>query len=381
LVLLPQETQPPDGYRRVDDLAEGTYCLYAAPEHCPYTTPLNESLALLLTTSGSTGSRKLVRLSHDNLISNAKSIVEYLRIGTDERSIQSLPMQYSYGLSLINSHLLAGATIVLTPHSFMAREFWLDFDRTACTSFAGVPYTYELLKRLKFNPAARPTLRTMTQAGGGLSRTSLEYYGETAQRNGKSFFVMYGQTEATARISYVPPERLAEKIGSIGQAIPRGRLSLEPVENAPDLNQLVYEGPNVMLGYASGPHDLELGDTQNGVLRTGDLARVDEDGFYYVVGRMKRIAKVFGRRVNLVDLENELQNRFACRVAAVERENRIHFLVEQDEHTDLSELRAHAADFLSLIPLAIRANRVGPFPRTASGKIDYAALAAMQVGA
>ncbi|MFV1966633.1 MAG: AMP-binding protein [Pirellulaceae bacterium] len=381
LVLLPNEMAPPDGYRSSDRLADGGYRLDISPQHCPYATPLHASLALLLTTSGSTGSRKLVRLSHRNVASNAASIVDYLKIGSDERSIQSLPMQYAYGLSLVNSHLLAGATVVLTPHSFMTREFWLDFDRAGCTSFAGVPYTYELLRRLRFNPAGRPTLRTMTQAGGGLSASLLQYYHETAERNRKSLVVMYGQTEATARIAYVPPDRLSEKMGAIGQAIPQGRLSLEPIDDAPGLNQLIYEGPNVMLGYATGPGDLALGETQHGILRTGDLARVDEDGFYYVVGRMKRIAKVFGRRVNLADIENEMQDGFACRIAAVDRGNRIHLFVENDGDVDLTAMRAHAANFLSLMPLAIRVERIEAFPRTASGKINYSALTAVPPGA
>ena len=191
---------------------------------------LHPDLALLLTTSGSTGSPKLVRLTTRNLLSNASRIAEYLGLNTGERAVQSLPMHYSYGLSVLNSHLVAGGTVVLTPHSFMRPEFWRDADQERATSFAGVPYMYETLHRLRFDPARHPTLRTYTQAGGALRRDLIAHFHARVTEAGARLVVMYGQTEATARISYVPPERLGEKIGSIGMPIPGGRLRLEPLE-------------------------------------------------------------------------------------------------------------------------------------------------------
>jgi acyl-CoA synthetase (AMP-forming)/AMP-acid ligase II len=373
LILLPSHATELDGYRPTD-LLQGGYQVHVPLEERCYPADVHDSLALLLTTSGSTGSSKLVRLSYGNLESNAAAIVECLGIDATDRSIQSLPMQYAYGLSLINSHLRAGATVVLTPHSFVQREFWADFGRAQCTSFAGVPYMYELLRKLQFHVASQATLKAMTQAGGCLSVSMLSFYQQRAQRNGKAMFVMYGQTEATARIAYLPPERLADKLGAIGQAIPGGRLSLESLDESLDLNELVYHGPNVMLGYATRPSDLALGDTQHGVLRTGDLGRVDEDGFYYMVGRLNRIAKVYGHRVNLADIEDELSGRFACRVAAVERKDRIHVFVENGSGVDLTALRTHLARYVSLRPVAIQAEQIHEFPRTSSGKIDYSAL-------
>ncbi len=231
-------------------------------------TNIHESLALLLNTSGSTGSPKLVRLSHGNLQANAASIRQYLQLTSAERPITSLPMSYSYGLSVINSHLLAEGTLVLTDHGVLRREFWDSIDRYQCTSFAGVPYTYQMLLQTGLLLKRGTPLRTLTQAGGALAPEYVRQMYELALQRGFRFFVMYGQTEATARIAYVPFERLGEKVGSIGTTIPGGSLELDPATG-----ELVYTGPNVMMGYAESREDLARGDHLQGILRTGDLAR------------------------------------------------------------------------------------------------------------
>ncbi len=187
---------------------------------------LHDDLALLLTTSGSTGSPNLVRLSYRNLDANTASIVEYLEITEQERPITTLPMEYTYGLSVINTHLAVGGTLLLTTKTLMQKEFWSFFKEQQVTSFAGVPYTYEMLKRLRFSRMTLPSLRTMTQAGGKLSPELHREFAGFAQASGRRFFVMYGQAEATARISYLPHELSVEKCGSIGIAIPGGELSL-----------------------------------------------------------------------------------------------------------------------------------------------------------
>jgi acyl-CoA synthetase (AMP-forming)/AMP-acid ligase II len=331
-------------------------------------------LALLLTTSGSTGSPKLVRLSLNSIVANARSIVSYLALSEKERSIQGLPMHYSYGLSLINSHLMAGGTIVLTPHPFYATAFWQDFDRSACTSFAGVPYMYEMLTRLRFEPATHPTLRAMTQAGGGLRPDLIRAIHRRASQAGVRFFVMYGQTEATARISYVPPESLEEKAGSIGVPIPGGRLEMERVEDL-DACELVYSGANVMMGYAESAACLARGDELNGVLRTGDLARRDGDGYFYLTGRLKRIAKLFGRRINLAELENEIETAFPVRAAVVEGSQQLMVYLEAGGVSSAA-VRGHIARRLCVPPKFVAVSDVGAIPMTASGKKDYAAFAA-----
>jgi acyl-CoA synthetase (AMP-forming)/AMP-acid ligase II len=270
--------------------------------------------------------------------------------------------------------LLAGGTVVLNPYSFMQLEFWSVFDRTRCTSFAGVPYMYQLLHRLNLNPAARPSLRTMTQAGGALGEKLVAAYHRTAVRNRKRFFVMYGQTEATARISYVPADRLGEKTNTVGVAVPGGKLALEAVDGMDGQQQLVYSGPNVMLGYAQCPQDLSLKDSQRGTLRTGDLGSVDGDGFFSVSGRLRRFAKVFGRRVNLADIEAEVEAGFACRAAAVERGGKIRLYVEPYDSISLAEVRVQVASFLAERPHVVQVAKVDRIPLTPSGKKDYPAL-------
>jgi acyl-CoA synthetase (AMP-forming)/AMP-acid ligase II len=188
---------------------------------------------------------------------------------------------------------------------------------------------------------------------------------------------MYGQTEATARISYVPPERLGEKIGSIGIAIPGGRLRLEPLEHGGDLAaELVYEGDNVMMGYAEEPRDLALGDVQRGVLRTGDLATVDADGFFTLAGRLKRFAKLFGRRVSLEDVERELEAAFPVRAMAIDGGERLQVHFVTDDAVLVDAMVAHLAKFLAVPPGAIGVRRLAQLPLTASGKKDYRAVEA-----
>ena len=226
---------------------------------------INPELAMCLTTSGSTGSPKFVRLTAKNILANAESIAEYLEIDENERPITTLPMYYSYGLSVINSHLLKGATILLTDHTYAQREFWNFLKDQRATSIAGVPYTYEVLRRLRFFRMDLPYLKVMTQAGGKLNKDIAKEYIDYAAANGKKFFVMYGQTEATARMSYLPAEKSLEKYGSMGIAIPRGKLSLIDVdgkiitepETVGELFQNKFIGRNaevvaMMLGDAKG---------------------------------------------------------------------------------------------------------------------------------
>ena len=253
-----------------------------------------EELGLLLTTSGSTGSPKLVRQSYTNIQENAKSIAEYLKIDETERPITTLPMNYTYGLSIINSHILKGAAILVTQHTLMEREFWKFFRESEATSFGGVPYTYEILKKLRFFNMELPSLRYMTQAGGKLSPQLHKEFAEYAESHQKQFIVMYGQCEATARMAYLPAEKALEKYGSMGIAIPGGRLELIDVngkfiEKPDEVGELVYYGPNVTLGYAQEAGDLKKADERNGRLETGDMAKRDNDGFYYIVGRKKEI--------------------------------------------------------------------------------------------
>ena len=273
---------------------------------------IHKELAVLLTTSGSTGSSKLVRVSYKNLFSNAISIIEYLNISSKDTTITVLPFFYAYGLSVINSHIMAGACIVLNNRSVMDIEFWNKFNKNKVVSFAGVPYTFELLDRMNFYRMNLPELKYYTQAGGRLSTKLQEKFAQYALENEKKFYVMYGQTEATARIAYLPCEDCCTKIGSVGKAIPGGYIELinegKVVSKAKAQGELVYKGPNVTLGYAYEFEDLNKGDEWNGKLYTGDIAEYDEDGYLYIVGRKTRFIKIHGKRINLDDIEKLMIN-------------------------------------------------------------------------
>jgi long-chain acyl-CoA synthetase len=329
---------------------------------------IHPSLAVLLSTSGSTGSAKLVRLTLANLQANAESIVAYLGLGPEEKPVTSLPMAYSYGLSVINSHLLAGATLTLTEHGVLRREFWDTVDRHACTSFSGVPYSYQMLIETGLLNKRGRTLRTFTQAGGRLAESHIRQVHRLALERGARFFVMYGQTEATARISYVPAQELGAKVGSIGIAVPNGSLRLDAG------GELVYTGPNVMMGYAECRADLAKGDELHGVLRTGDLARQDDDGYFYLTGRIGRFLKMFGKRFNLEEVELLLQRRCATRLACFGHDDLLMVALEGGEGSAASTT---LRETYRLPTEAFRIVGVPELPRTPSGKIDYPLLAAM----
>lgn len=270
---------------------------------------IDEDLAIMLTTSGSTGSPKFVRQSYKNIQSNTAAIAEYLGIIPDDHAITTLPMSYTYGLSIIQSHLMAGAKIILTEQTFFDRGFWDFFREKGATTFGAVPYTYQMLDRLRFLRMNLPSLRYITQAGGRLGEALHLKFASGMREQGKALVVMYGATEATARMSYVPTDYAVEKAGSIGIAIPNGRFELIDIDGSiitesEKVGELVYYGDNVALGYAEYCSDLARGDEFGGRLETGDMAKRDEDGYYYVVGRKKRFLKIYGNRVNLAEVED-----------------------------------------------------------------------------
>ena len=342
-------------------------------EHEKKGPEINPELALCLTTSGSTGSPKFVRLSEKNVLANAEQIAEYLEIDGSERPVTTLPSYYSYGVSVINSHLIKGATILLTEGTVAQREFWSFMKEQKATSIAGVPYTYEMLKMLRFFRMDLPYLKTMTQAGGKLNKDIAKQYIEYAQEKGKRFFVMYGQTEATARMSYLPLEHALDKYASIGIAIPGGKFSLMDVNGnvitEPDVDgELVYEGPNVSLGYAECRADLAKGDENHGVLHTGDVARRDADGYYYITGRMKRFVKVWGNRCNL-DATEQLVKSITTNCACVGVDDKITIFVTQEGLEDaIVKMLAEKTGFNNR---AFAVKVIDAIPVKSSGKVDY----------
>lgn len=339
---------------------------------------LYKDLALLLTTSGSTGSPKLVRQSYKNIQSNAEAIAEYLEITHLERPITTLPMNYTYGLSIINSHLQQGATILLTNKGLMQKEFWTFFKKEAATSFGGVPYTYEMLKRLRFFRMDLPSLMSMTQAGGKLSPELHKEFAQYAYENKKRFYVMYGQTEATARMSYLPYKESLKKYGSMGIAIPGGKFSLIDVDQNEIIEseitgELVYQGPNVTLGYAEKREDLVKGDENMGTLITGDMAKRDEDGYYYIVGRKKRFIKIFGNRVNLDETErmlNAVYENMECACDGIDDKMSIYITDELKK----DEVKKYVSEKTGIHFSAFKVRYIPEIPKNEAGKTLYIRL-------
>lgn len=339
---------------------------------------LHEDLCLMLTTSGSTGSPKFVRQSYKNVESNTRSIVKYLNLGSDERPITTLPMNYTYGLSIINSHIFVGATILLTDKGLMQKDFWQFFKDAEATSFGGVPYTYEMLAKLRFERMQLPSLRYLTQAGGKLTKELHRKFAEYAANNDKKFIVMYGQCEATARMGYLPAEKALEKCGSMGIAIPGGRFELIDekgnVIDSPDTpGELVYYGDNVTLGYAEQGEDLCKGNERAGILHTGDIAQFDEDGFYYIVGRKKRFLKLFGNRVNLDETERLIKTEFpSIDIACGGVDDKMYIFVSDSNYSE--RLKQFISLKTGLNASAFKVIELGGIPKNDSGKILYREL-------
>ena len=314
-------------------LRQEDYVLLDLEEKSPF--PLHDDLALLMTTSGSTGSPKLVRQSYDNLKANTESIVQYLDLHEDERAVTNLPLHYVYGLSILNTHLAAGASVVVTEKTLFDRAFWQIVREQEVTSLAGVPYTYAMLKRLRFFRMELPALRTLTQAGGKLDPELHREFAAFAQTHGKQFVVMYGAAEATARMGYLPPQYALKKIGAMGIAIPGGRYEL--------------------------------------VDETGDLARRDADGYYTVVGRKRRFLKLFGKRTNLQEVEHILRQHFGeIEVACAGVDDHLYIFVTQ-EHL-ASEVVPFLSAKLGLHHSAFTAQCIASIPKNASGKTIYREL-------
>ena len=353
---------------------DNNYCLRKTGLEEDYI--LGEDLTLLLTTSGSTGSPKLVRQSWKNIQSNTDSIIEYLNILPSDRAITTLPMNYTYGLSILNTHLCAGATTILTDATLMEKTFWALLKNQKATTFGGVPYTYEILKKLRFGRMELPSLRYVTQAGGKLVKEMAEEFNAICEEKGMQLIVMYGQTEATARMSYLPWKDAKCKAGSIGIAIPGGRFALIDVDGKeitePDVvGEMVYYGENVTLGYAENRSELGKPDENNGELHTGDMAKWDEDGYLYVVGRMKRFLKLFGNRVNLDEVENLLKKEGIENVCSGRDDHLIIFITNPEQEKQVIE---YITNHTGISKGGFVVRHIEAIPRSESGKVLYSSL-------
>lgn len=344
-------------------------------ELAPY--PLYEELALLLTTSGSTGSPKLVRHSYSNLEAQVKNIAAFFELDDTERPMVDLPINYTMGLSVLNSHLYAGGTVLLSSRNVLAPQYWEFLKKNEATSLTNVPYYYEILKKLRFFNMNLPSLRLITQGGGRMNDELYRECAEYAHNTGRKFIPTYGQTEGSARMAYLPAELSMEKCGSIGRAIPNGHLYVVDengniITTPGVIGEMVYEGPNVTLGYAQKGEDLALGDERHGILYTGDMVKMDEDGCFYIVGRKKRFLKLWGYRVGLDECENIIKSVYDVECACVGNDECMHIYITEEER--IEEIRKYIADKTNINSSAFKVHYIEKMPRNEAGKILYSKL-------
>lgn len=340
---------------------------------------LHPDLALLLSTSGSTGEKKFVRLSRQNLQANAESIVEYLGLTPADRAPTGLPMSYSYGLSVINSHLAVGASLLVTRKSVIDPAFWEAFDAHGCTSFAGVPQTFALLEQTGLADRPKPGLRYVTQAGGKLAPEKVTAWAERGTREGWDFYVMYGQTEAAPRISWLPPDLAAAHPASIGVPVPGGTIDILDEAGQPQPagveGELVYRGPNVMMGYAYGDADLVLGQGPD-TLKTGDLGHKDARGLVYITGRRSRFIKISGKRIGLDAVETWMVAH-GVQGAAAGRDDALGIILTPEGRAVLPDAAAALAQDLDLPRSVIHVVETDRLPFNQNGKLDLRACLAL----
>ncbi len=336
---------------------------------------INKNLALLLPTSGSTGSSKYVRLSNENITINSKQIINSLKIKETDRSITTMPLNYTYGMSILNTHLISGSSIVLNNHSFIERDFWEILNNRKVTNFGGVPFMYETLIKLNFQKKIPKSLKYITQAGGKLQRSTFEAIINISNKSGLRFYSMYGQTEATSRMSVLDYKSSNKKIMSIGKPLVGGKFLIQSKNgkliNEPDkVGELIYIGKNVSLGYCKSKSDLSKGNKNKYKLYTGDLAYKDKDNFYYISGRKKRVAKIFGIRIGLDEVETMLKN-WGIECAVISDDKKIYIFMKKNKGQKFIN---KVSKNLGLHKSALKIIKVKNLPRNQSGKISYSEL-------
>lgn len=339
---------------------------------------MNHDLSHLLPTSGSTGSPKLVRHKYENIEAAALNISTFFELTTEDRPLMVLPLYYTMGLSMVFSHFYVGATVLITKQSMTDRNFWRFLKEERATSFTGVPYSFEILNLMRFFRMDLPDLKLLTQGGGRMPKELNLKFAEYCRDNGKQWIATYGQSECTARMAWLPARWAIEKAGSIGIAVPNGELSLIDMDGSPITTpntegEMCYRGRNVTMGYARKREDLLLGDERHGFIRTGDLAYFDEDGCYYIVGRMGRFLKLFGMRVGLDECERIIKGKFAgveCACVGTDEKMLVYLTDEKYKEQVKDELVSR----LKLVASSFEVRIIPEIPKNEAGKTLYAKL-------
>ena len=353
--------------------AYGYVLLATGHESCP----LHEELSHLLPTSGSTGSPKLVRHMYSNIEAAALNISTFFELTSNDRPLLVLPLYYTMGLSIVFSHLYVGATILATNQSMTDRAFWQFLKEQRATSFTGVPYSYEILNLMRFFRMDLPDLQLLTQGGGKMSKALNQKFVDYCKSTGKRWIATYGQSEGTARMAWLPAEWAESKMGSIGRAVPNGEMFLIDGEGneitEPNVQgEMCYRGKNVTMGYARQREDLLLGDERNGFLKTGDLAYKDEDGCFYIVGRMGRFLKLFGMRIGLDECEQIIKAKFPIECACVGNDEKMTVYIT-DEGLTVS-VKEELVEKTKLVATAFEIKVIPAIPKNEAGKTLYSKL-------
>lgn len=346
------------------------------PEIDPY-----EDLAAVMFTSGSTGTAKGVMVTHRNIECNTRDIIQYVGLSSSDRAMVVLPLHYCFGASLLHTHLLAGGSVVLN-NQFMYPETVLDdIERRECSGMAGVPSTYQILsRRSTFRQRKLPALRWFQQAGGKLPNAFISEILDSF--TGARFFLMYGQTEATARLSYLPPERLADKLGSIGKGLPSTKLEVLRKDGLPvkwgsdEIGEIVASGDNITKGYWGDEAETAKYFRQ-GKLYTGDLARVDHEGFIFVQDRARDFIKIGGKRVGAKEVEDvicELPDVIEAAIIGLPHETmgevmKAYMVIKSDARLGHEDVRRHIARRLEAYKIPETIEFVDHLPKNSAGKV------------
>nr|WP_294922413.1 AMP-binding protein [uncultured Flavobacterium sp.] len=331
--------------------------------------PIHADVKLLMSTSGTTGSPKFVKISDHNLVQNALSIMEYMPITEHDVVPLNVPINFVYGFSIFTTNCIKADTIVCTDRDVLQKEFWSDLTQYGYSTLSGVPYFYELLQRFGFFRKDTPSLRYLTHTGGMLNKELANVISEYSRQFNKQFFAQYGQTEASGRMAYLPPEDFQEKGTSIGFAVKNGRFEID--ENT---SELIYYGPNVSGGYANNIFDLQdYNDTDK--LFTGDLAERDEAGYYHIKGRIKRIIKLFGVRLNLDEVEVLLKNELGGQTfICISVQDKYLGIIHQDEFLLRETITQVLKEKLGLHASSLKTYYLEDVPLTVNGKVNYPAI-------
>ena len=342
-----------------------------------------EDLAALMPTSGSTGVPRLVMVTHGNLRANTEAIVRSQRLGSDEKAMLVMPVSYCFGASVMHSHLYQGGGIVFDSRFMFPDKVLHAINTYGCTTFAGVPAVYDiLLRRSNFRSIRLPELRRFLQAGGALAPESIRQIRSIVPT--ADFFVMYGQTEATARISSLPPDRLGEKLGSVG--LPLDNLAIRIVDNeghelaAGQTGEIQVRGPSVCSGYFDDPEATErrFGD---GWLKTGDFACLDDEGYLWIKGRTTEFVKIRGVRISFGEVETKVAavpGVYECAATAIqhpEAGEALELFIVADDGAGIVAERVRRALPPQWTCVSVRV--VPELPKTENGKIARSQLRMM----